>query len=87
MLQPYTDTRFAPYFTIGGGLFENRNRASLVGSTSSINAGTADAGLGLRIYMTRNFLLRLDYRHYLSMTSVQTNDRFDEMLAGFSFFF
>ena len=87
MLQPYTDTRFSPYFTIGGGMFENRNRGSLVGSTSDITSSTANAGLGLRVYLARNFIARIDYRHHMSMTNVQTDDRFDEMLAGFSFFF
>jgi hypothetical protein len=87
MLQPYTDTRFSPYFTLGGGVFENRNRGSLIGSTSEVHAATGNAGLGLRIYLTKNFIARIDYRHHVSMTNVQTDDRFDEMLAGFSFFF
>ena len=87
LLQPYTDTRFEPYLTIGAGRFENRNRGSLVGSTSEINSTTANAGLGLRIYVMKNFDVRLDYRHHVSMTNTQTNDRFDEELIGFSFFF
>lgn len=86
-LQPYTDGRFSPYLTIGAGRFENRNRGSLVGSTTEINSTTANAGLGLRVYLMKNFSLRLDYRHHLSMTNVQTDDRFDEELVGFSFFF
>jgi opacity protein-like surface antigen len=87
VLQPYADSRFSPYFTLGAGLFENRNRASLVGSTASHTSTAANAGLGARFYLTRNFLLRLDYRQYLALTSVQKNDRFDEELVGLSFFF
>lgn len=86
-IQPYTNTRFAPYFTIGGGRFENRNRGSLIGTTNTINSAVANAGVGIRIYLTRNFLMRLDYRQYLSLTSVDKNDRFSEGLLGFSFFF
>ncbi len=87
MLQPYTDLRFSPYFTIGAGDFENRNRASLVGSTSTLSATTANAGFGARYYLTRNFLLQLDYRQHLVLTNVQKNDRFNEESIGLSFFF
>ena len=86
-IQPYSDARFSPYFTIGVGLFENRNRASLVGSTGSLDSTVANSGLGIRCYLTRNFLLRADYRHYLALTSVERNDRFDEETVGLSFFF
>jgi hypothetical protein len=86
-LQPYTETRFLPYFTVGTGIFENRNRASLVGSTSSLTASTANAGLGMRFYLRRNFMLRLDFREYVALSSVEKNDRFDEEQIGFSFFF
>jgi hypothetical protein len=87
MLQPYAQSRFSPYLTIGGGLFENRNRASLVGSTGTIHTTVANSGLGVRFYLTRNFLLRVDYRKYVALTSVDKNDRFDEEQIGLSFFF
>ena len=87
ILQPYTDTRFSPLFTIGGGLFRNRNRASLVGNDNTISAAQANAGLGLRYYLTRNFVVRADYKKYVALTNVQKNDRFDEELIGISFFF
>jgi hypothetical protein len=87
MLQPYSDTRFSPYFTVGAGFFENHSRASLVGTTQTIDADVLNAGLGLRIYLMRNFVLRLDYRSHLALTNKQQNDRFNEMLVGFSFFF
>jgi hypothetical protein len=87
VIQPYTDTRFSPYLTLGGGWFQNHNRASLVGTTGTISAAAGNAGLGLRIYLTRNFVLRLDYKEYVVLTSVEKNDRFDEELVGLSFFF
>lgn len=86
-LQPYGRSRFSPYLGIGGGLFQNRNRASLVGSTGTLNSAVLDAGAGARIYLTRNFLLRLDYKFYLSLTRVENNDRFNEVQLGVSFFF
>jgi hypothetical protein len=87
ILQPGTDSRFVPFFSLGGGMFDNRNRGTLVGTTSAVQSTEADAGIGLRVYLARNFLLRLDYRQYLVLTSVQRNDRFDEELIGLSFFF
>lgn len=87
VLQPGTDSRFVPFFSLGGGLFQNRNRGTLVGTTGAVDSTEADAGIGLRVYLARNFMLRLDYRQYLVLTSVQKNDRFDEELIGLSFFF
>jgi hypothetical protein len=87
VLQPGTDSRFVPFFSLGGGMFQNRNRGTLVGTTSAVDSTEADAGIGLRVYLARNFLLRLDYRQYIVLTSVQKNDRFDEELIGLSFFF
>lgn len=86
-LQPYSRSRISPYFGIGAGLFQNRNRGSLVGATETLNAAVLDAGLGVRIYLTRNFLLRADFKEYLSLTNTQQNDRFNEFQIGFSFFF
>ncbi len=87
MLQPSADWRVMPYFAIGTGLFQNRNRASLIGNTTTLDSSINFAGVGLRTYLTRNLILRLDYRQYLSLTSVQQNNRFDEELVGLSFFF
>ncbi len=79
--------RFVPYLGLGGGLFRNRNRASLVGQIDTHSSTMIGARAGLRMYLTRNFLLRADYTRYLALTSEQQNDRFDEVQLGFSFFF
>jgi hypothetical protein len=86
-IQPYSRSRFSPYFGLGAGLFQNRNRASLVGSTGTLDTAVLSAEAGMRFYLTRNFLLRLDFKQYLSLTSVQSNDRFSEVQVGLSFFF
>lgn len=87
MVQPYSRSRFSPFFGLGAGLFQNRNRASLVGSTSTLDSAVLDAGVGIRAYLTRNFLVRLDYKQFLSLTSVPNNDRFSEVQLGLAFFF
>ena len=79
--------RFVPFLGIGGGYFRNRNRASLVGEIDAKSSTMLGARAGVRMYLTRNFLLRIDYARYLALTSEEQNDRFDEVQLGFSFFF
>jgi len=79
--------RFAPFLGIGGGYFRNRNRATLVGEIDSMSSTMLGARAGMRVYLTRNFLVRADYSRYLALTSEDQNDRFDEVQLGFSFFF
>jgi len=79
--------RWVPSFGLGLGRFDIRNRASLVGTTDTRSATALSVGLGLRYYLRRNFLLRADYRQYQVLTSAEQNDRYDEQLVGFSFFF
>lgn len=79
--------RWVPSFGLGIGRFDIRNRASLVGTTDSRSATALGVGIGLRYYLRRNFLLRADYRQYQVLTRAENNDRFDEQLVGFSFFF
>lgn len=79
--------KWVPYFGLGAGYFQNRNRASLVGDISTQSSTMLGAQLGLRYYLARNFIVRLDFRQYLSLTSEKRNDRFDEEQIGFSFFF
>ena len=47
----------------------------------------AHAGLGLRVYLTREFLLRTEYRNYVVLTTDNNNDEFEEWRTGFSVLF
>ncbi len=84
---PFIDRRIAPFVTLGAGRFTNRDRPSLVGGDERISATAAGAGAGVRGYLTRNFVVRADYRHYLSLTELEGNDTFNEWTLGLSFFF
>jgi hypothetical protein len=44
-------------------------------------------GGGVRIYVTRRFLLRADYKSYVVFTSRDENEEVEEWKAGFAFFF
>ena len=48
---------------------------------------TAHAGIGLRTYLTRRFLVRLEYKTYVVFQSVEENAEIDEWKLGFGVFF
>jgi hypothetical protein len=85
-LIPYPDARFSPFFTVGFGTFRNTPKATLVGAqTSTAEAG--NAGFGARFYLTRNFIVRADWREYVAPVSAQTAEHFSERTLGLSVFF
>jgi len=47
----------------------------------------AHVGVGVRIYTTRRFLLRVEYKSYVVFTSRDENEEVEEWKAGFAFFF
>ena len=44
-------------------------------------------GAGFRIYATRRFLLRAEYKSYVVFTSRDENEEIEEWKVGFAFFF
>jgi len=47
----------------------------------------AHVGAGLRIYATRRFILRAEYKSYVVFTSRDDNEEVEEWKVGFAFFF
>ena len=45
------------------------------------------AGAGFRVYLTRRFVFRTEYKTYVAFTSRDDNEEIREWKAGFSFFF
>lgn len=86
VLQPYPDSRISPYFTLGAGMFENEPKATLV-NDEDIEEPAANVGAGVRAYITRRFLFRVDFKHYVVFVDDDSNEEFQEWVAGFSFFF
>lgn len=78
--------RVAPYFTLGTGVILTEPRTTLV-RTEDRNDQIAHVGLGLRGYLTRRFLARIEYRSNVVFTSRDDNEEVDEWKAGFAFFF
>jgi hypothetical protein len=83
---PFPDARFSPFFTVGIGTFRNTPKATLVGTTIS-TADAGNAGFGARFHLTRNFLLRADYRQYVAPVSEQQADQYTEWTFGLAVFF
>lgn len=85
-VEPFADQRLSPFFGIGLGRFRNIPNASLVGNVTT-DANLADAVIGVRYYLTRRFVARLDYTLYTAFLSDSRTEEYGAVTAGLSFFF
>ncbi len=79
------DKRISPMFSLGAGVVRTSPSATLVAAEDRTDQ-TAHVGLGVRAYVTRQFLFRLEYKSYVVFTVRDENEEVDEWKAGFSFF-
>ena len=82
----YPDWRASPYFTLGGGVIKTQPKATLVATVDRTD-NFALAGAGVRMYLTRRFVFRAEYKTHVVFTSRDDNEQVQEWKAGFSFFF
>jgi len=85
-VEPFADRRLSPFFGVGLGRFKNIPNASLVGNATT-DANLADAVIGVRYYVTRRFVARLDYTLYTTFVSDSRTEEYGAVTAGLSFFF
>lgn len=78
--------RVSPYFTLGTGMIMMSPRTTLVQGPDRTDQ-IAHVGVGLRGYLTRRFMARIEYRSNVVFTSRDDNEEVDEWKAGFAFFF
>jgi hypothetical protein len=78
--------RVSPYFTLGTGMIMTSPRTTLVQGPDRSDQ-IAHVGAGLRGYLTRRFMARIEYRSNVVFTSRDDNEEVDEWKAGFAFFF
>jgi hypothetical protein len=83
---PWSDRRISPFFTIGVGKFKNFPNLSLVGAATT-DAKLANAGIGVRYYLSDRFVLRADYTLYTVFIGDLTTTQYSAVTAGLSFFF
>ena len=84
--EPWSDRRFSPFFGIGVGRFRNFPNLSLV-SADTTSANLANAGVGVRYYLTDRFVLRADYSLYTVFVNDSKTQQYRAFTGGISFFF
>jgi hypothetical protein len=82
----YPDWRASPYFSLGAGVIKTEPKATLVATTDRTDS-VAQVGAGVRVYLTRRFVFRGEYKTHVVFTSRNDNEEVREWKAGFSFFF
>ena len=91
--QPFVNWRVSPFITLGTGVLRIRQDQVLVqpGSETFVTTRNEEnvltAGGGVFIYLSRRFLLRLEYNNHTILTNQTENDEVEEWKAGFSAFF
>jgi len=83
---PFADRWVSPFFTLGVGRYKNTPKATLV-NAPDVSVTAANAGLGVRVYLTRNFLVRGDIREYMVPINDNRVDKFREWTVGLGVFF
>lgn len=84
--QFFPEWRVTPYFTLGAGVIRTEPSATIV-ATEDRTDNALQAGLGVRMYITRRFVARADYRSHVILTSRDENEETNEWKIGFSVFF
>jgi hypothetical protein len=87
--QPFPEWRFSPFFSLGTGIVETRPRSTLVSPRNTSNQ-FSQMGFGLRTYLTRRFIFRLEVNEVVIFSASNDrddNEEFTEWKAGFAVFF
>jgi hypothetical protein len=82
----YPDWRISPYFTLGAGVITTHPKATLVATVDRTDS-LALVGAGMRMYLSRRFVFRAEYKAHVVFTSRNENEDIREWKAGVSFFF
>lgn len=80
------DWWLSPLLTLGTGAIWIHPKTTTVNALDRSDQ-TAYAGAGLRLYVTRRFFLRGEFRHHLVFTSRDANEEINEWKLELAFFF
>ena len=84
--ETWPDWRVSPFFTLGAGMIRTEPKSTIIqGEDRSDQIG--HVGVGFRVYATRRFLFRVEYKSYVVFTSRDDNEEVEEWKAGFALFF
>lgn len=78
--------RVSPYLSIGAGVIHSSPHTTQIQEVDSTDQ-MSFVGAGLRMYLTRKFTARAEYRANYTFTSRDGNEETNEWQAGFGFFF
>jgi len=84
--ETWPEWRISPFFTLGAGYIHTEPKSTIIESPDRGDQ-IGHVGAGFRIYATRRFLLRAEYKSYVVFTSRDENEEIEEWKAGFAFFF
>lgn len=86
LAQPVPQWRISPFFLLGTGVIDTRSHSVLVQALDDRDQ-LSHVGVGVRAYVSRHILLRVEYRYHTIFTSRDDNEEVNEWKAGFSVFF
>ena len=86
LAHPFPDWRVSPYFGLGAGLIQINPNATLVQTVDRLDT-IASVVLGTNIYLTKRFILRLEFNQYKVLADRNENEEVTEWKAGFAVFF
>lgn len=85
-VHPFPELAFSPYFAIGTGIVQTQPASVLVSARQRDDQSLSTA-LGIQHWMAQSFVLSLEYRQYLVLTSREDHESLDTWKAGFAVFF
>jgi len=85
-MRPFPRWRVSPFFNIGTGYIHIEPQTTIV-QAQDLDDEIVHAGLGADIYISRKFMLRMEYRRHTVLTSRDDNEELNQWKAGFSIFF
>jgi len=83
---PFPDWRYSPYFKLGTGIITTKPQATLIQAVDRTDE-TVHVGGGVKIYVSRQFFVRVEYNKHTILTSRNDNDEVEEWKIGISVFF
>lgn len=86
LAHPFPEWRVSPYFALGTGKIKTKPKAALA-QTSDQTDTTSHMGLGVRIYLTKRYILRVDYKNFVVFRSQNENQENDTWQIGFAAFY
>ena len=83
--EPIPDLIISPYFGVGAGIINTEPHSILADAKIRKNTLISTA-LGAKYYLTRNFVLKAEYKYSLVLTDLDYNEEIKLWKLGFSVF-